>query len=367
MLVEQSPIQLHGSRTYPCERDQIAQARALVSDLFDRRPGLYWLDFGITAALTWTLVAIYFTAPAWSWLQLAAMLLAAIGLFRAGTFMHEIVHFRQGEMTAFKHAWNLLFGYPFLTPWVMYRNHIEHHSKLHFGTPRDAEYLPLAAAPPSETVKYMLQVPLLPVLGVIRFGLLGPLSRLHGPFRAWLLKKASASAINPYCEGRLSDRMKAELERAEWFCFGWLALLFGLTVFGPIEAVHWLMAWALLGLGIGLNWLRNLAAHGYGNSGDARSQLQQLDDSINLTGQTWLTCWFFPVGLRYHALHHLFPGMPYHQLGKAHRRLIQGLPADHPYHHCNHENYFRVVASLVKGAWQNRSNDTVMRRWKTQS
>src|SRR3546814_17099824 len=32
-----------------------------------------------------------------------------------------------------------------------------------------------------------------------------------------------------------------------------------------------------------------------------------------------------PVGLRYHALHHLLPSMPYHSLGEAHQRLSRHL------------------------------------------
>ena len=39
-----------------------------------------------------------------------------------------------------------------------------------------------------------------------------------------------------------------------------------------------------------------------------------------------------PVGLRYHSLHHLFPTLPYHSLGKAHHCLVKVLPADHVYH-----------------------------------
>jgi fatty acid desaturase len=32
-----------------------------------------------------------------------------------------------------------------------------------------------------------------------------------------------------------------------------------------------------------------------------------------------------PVGLRYHALHHLLPSLPYHSLGEAHRRISGAL------------------------------------------
>jgi fatty acid desaturase len=38
-----------------------------------------------------------------------------------------------------------------------------------------------------------------------------------------------------------------------------------------------------------------------------------------------------PVGLRYHALHHWIPSLPYHNLGRAHRLLVTALTPDAPY------------------------------------
>lgn len=350
--------------TIPSDGLEMRQVRSLVRDLFARRAWIYWLDFGITITLTWTAVAVYFTAEAWSAMQLLAMLLAAIGLFRAGTFIHEIVHFKHGELVSFKWVWNLLLGFPILSPWVIYRNHVEHHIDQYYGTPRDGEYLPLGAAPPSETLKYLAQIPLLPPLAVIRFGILGPVSHLWPDLREWLLTRASAAITNPYYRKRFPHKLEGELARSEWFCFSWLALLAGLTLFGPIEPIHWLMAWALLALTVGLNWVRNLAAHGYRHDGTPLGKTGQVRDSINITGQTWLTAWLFPVGLRYHGLHHLVPGLPYHQLGRAHQRLIRALPVDHPYHQCNHRNYFGVIGDLLAGAWRSRRRRDVISRWR---
>ena len=116
-------------------------------DLYERSPAIYWTDFLLSIAGAWGLAAVYFLAPPWSAIQLAAFVLSAVLFLRAGTFMHELVHLRRGQMPWFGRAWNLLQGIPLLMPWIMYRNHADHHSTRLFGTPADAEYLPLASSP----------------------------------------------------------------------------------------------------------------------------------------------------------------------------------------------------------------------------
>jgi fatty acid desaturase len=73
-----------------------------------------------------------------------------------------------------------------------------------------------------------------------------------------------------------------------------------------------------------LNTLRTLAAHRYEAFGTERDRAGQLADSIDVPGACWTALWA-PVGLRYHALHHYFPGLPYHNLGAAYRRLMANL------------------------------------------
>ncbi|HWL73233.1 MAG TPA: fatty acid desaturase, partial [Burkholderiaceae bacterium] len=49
----------------------------------------------------------------------------------------------------------------------------------------------------------------------------------------------------------------------------------------------------------------------------------------------------------YHALHHLFPSLPYHNLARAHRRLMAELPADNLYRQTVYPSYWSVIRQLV--------------------
>jgi fatty acid desaturase len=54
------------------------------------------------------------------------------------------------------------------------------------------------------------------------------------------------------------------------------------------------------------------------------------------------------VGLRYHALHHLLPGVPYHNLAEAHRRLCKELEVDSLYHASSHRGLSPLVVRLAR-------------------
>jgi fatty acid desaturase len=307
---------------------------------------------------------LFFRAPGFGPLALLEMLGSAVLFFRAGTFIHEIIHFRAGELAWFARAWNLGMGIPLLTPWIIYRNHIDHHSVRYFGTPDDGEYLPLAAAPRIETIKYVLQAPLLPVLTILRFGVIGPLSWFHRGLREWVLTAASHGVSNPYYRKRVAAADERHWLVVEICCFLWLALIATLLLKGVIGWIVLVKAILLLGLALGLNWVRNLAAHTYSNRGERMSLADQFSDSINVTGQTWITVLMFPVGLRYHALHHLFPYLPYHNLGKAHARLLAQLPPGSPYEAVNHQSYFAAVARLWRSASATASGNSALPFWR---
>jgi fatty acid desaturase len=73
----------------------------------------------------------------------------------------------------------------------------------------------------------------------------------------------------------------------------------------------------------------------------------QFLDSVNVPPPGTLPALWAPVGLRYHALHHLLPGVPYHNLGEAHRRLCRELDEASVYHNSTHRHLTALVARLA--------------------
>jgi len=114
--------------------------------------------------------------------------------------------------------------------------------------------------------------------------------------------------------------------------------------------VQWLLQWYVVLVGaLVLNQARNLAAHRYESDGQPTDALGQLLDSVTLDGR-FLSVLAAPVGLRYHALHHYLPTVPYHSLGGLHRRLVAELPADDPYLRTRRPGVIAAALTLAQRA-----------------
>ena len=98
----------------------------------------------------------------------------------------------------------------------------------------------------------------------------------------------------------------------------------------------------------GVNAARTLAAHRYDNEHDELSMNEQLLDSCTIAPSSLLRTLVAPVGLRYHALHHWIPSLPYHNLGRAHRLLVTALAPDAPYGHTIERGFTPALRDLVR-------------------
>ncbi|GIX00410.1 MAG: fatty acid desaturase [Pirellulaceae bacterium] len=329
----------------------VAKARDIVRDLFEHRPALYWADFLCSLTIGYGAASIYLSAPWFSSLQIVSFLVAGFALFRVGSFIHEIVHMPGRQMRSFKIAWNVLAGIPMLMPSFFYLNHIDHHSPKHYGTGQDGEYLPLGNGPMRDLLYFFLQVLLLPVAMFLRFAIVTPISFCSPRVRQWALERFSSFVINLKYRHEIPRnaprRVWAAMEAA--CCLrAWLiplGVVLGVTTWDRMPALYLLAV-----LTLGLNYLRNIVAHRYESDGRPMSHVEQLTDSINFDGTPIITELFFPLYLRYHALHHLLPTLPYHNLKRAHQRLMNELPPNSAYHQAHYPGFWHLLRGVVTHA-----------------
>ncbi|MBL4858337.1 MAG: fatty acid desaturase, partial [Erythrobacter sp.] len=267
---------------------------------------------------------------------------------RALLFIHEISHLHRDALPGFRMGWNLFVGIPMLTPSFMYEGvHTLHHKRTQYGTVEDPEYLPLALMKPWSLPLFVLIALLAPVALLFRFAVLVPLGAVIPRIRQVTWQRFSALAINPEFrrrppEGNLKRRVF--WQEAGGFIWSWVLI-------GSVFAFGWrplLIALAVVSVTATLNQLRTLVAHLWENEGEAMTVTAQFLDSVNVPPPGMIAEIWAPVGLRYHALHHLMPSMPYHSLPEAHRRLVGELGEDSTYHGANHAGMGVLVARIAR-------------------
>lgn len=326
----------------------IRAAAELTRDLTAPRPAIYWGDFLASAIIGYAALVAATLAPSTGWMILAAAV-AILALYRAGSFIHELTHIKHAAVPGFRLVWNIVVGVPLLVPSLMYEGvHQLHHARTRYGTVEDPEYLPLALMKPWTVPLFVLISALAPVALLFRFAVLTPLSMLIPPLRRMVVERYSGLVINPEFRRRPAE---GELRRnwimQEAAASIWAISLLALVASGIIPLRAFLIILAIASGTIVLNQVRTLVAHLWENDGEVMSQTQQYLDSVNVPPPATLPALWAPVGLRYHAIHHLLPGLPYHSLGEAHRRLKAALPADSRYHEANYRSLSGLVSRLV--------------------
>lgn len=344
----------------------LTETRKLIDDLFTPRPWIYWLDFLLTYTAGWfCILQVYggsIFAPHKGWRgdfqQVIYFVASCLLVYRAVLFIHEIVHQRTaGRLAIFRLVWNVLCGIPLLVPSFVYYTHIDHHRRHHFGTEKDGEYLPLAHRPAWHTILYLLWSFVIPLLAIVRFTVLTPMAWCIPGFRDFVHKRASSLVIDPsYIRPLPTKQTMRIIYVQECACFAWCVALAAYVVFAfdriqiALLAHIYLMAVCI----IMLNSVRTLGSHRWQNDGGEMSFVDQLLDSVNYPGFALVSELWGPVGLRFHALHHLFPSLPYHALPEAHRRLTKSLPEDSPYRLTHESSLTAAIADLLRRSRRNK-------------
>ena len=334
--------------TVTAEPSLARQANEIARDLTQASPRVYWTDLAVTAGVTWLslFVAVTAASPGWA---LVAGAVCVLALYRGISFIHELTHLRRDDVPGFHFAWNVLIGVPWLTPSLLYEGvHILHHAKDRYGTARDPEYHPLARRPAHELLVFLGIALLAPIGTVLRFGVLAPLGFVIPAVRRFAVARASGMVINPGFEREDFDRANTPAWLAQeigaWL---WSWTLIGLAVAGVLPWRALAVAALIFSLMTFLNQLRTAVAHRWDNDGEVMAPLDQFLDSVNVPPPALLPFLWAPVGLRYHALHHLMPRLPYHNLGRAHRRLVEALPPDHDYRRAEERELIPALGKLI--------------------
>jgi fatty acid desaturase len=200
----------------------------------------------------------------------------------------------------------------------------------------------------TSVLAYALKIMAMPILVFLRF-LLVPFTFLTPEIREWTLRHASALTFNRQYERRLTPTDRRAILAAEIPCCLRAALIPLLVLLGLNHWTRIPLLYALAVATVALNHLRFLADHHCDGDGSHTDMESHITDSCNFTTNDPLTLLFFPFSIRYHALHHLFPSMPYHNLKRAHEHLVATLPPDSPYHGLERPGWWSVARRAIFG------------------
>ena len=326
---------------------EVVAAYRAVKDLFAPRAWCYWREVIFTGVAAWAalLTLVISDNP---WVMSAAGLFAVVLWYRGAAMIHELTHQRHDEIRGFHLAWNLVYGVAWLLPSVMYEGvHSDHHKKTTYGTANDPEYLPLAGKPWAIFKYLAFSAVVFPSL-MLRFLIGAPLSWIVPPLRRLLVGSASSYAINLGYVRTMDAAERRRLVRWEAaILLAWWPPLV-LTLLGELPW-KWLVCWyAVYTVVLFVNRVRMLTAHHFALDGEPVDHLRQFADSVDTPAGWWAELWA-PLGMRYHALHHLFPTLPFHNMRAAYVRLIATLPPDSFYRDSTGRGLVPSLREIVAG------------------
>lgn len=280
---------------------------------FVPRPALYYRDF--CAALAVFLVGFVWGLQAGWPVGILPWAMACIGLHRAGLFCHEVVHTTHASLRRFKALYTWTVAVFVMVPPLRFQlPHLDHHRPGIFGTDSDPQY-PLVRDNPVALAMVLVVIPF-----VVPFTNL--LMTLTAAFRAYRLEEAldrwSARSLGFTLSSRLTAEQQADVTR-----HARITLLVFLAVVVLVPGVLGFYYAVLVG-GWALVTARIPLEHELERLIETSGPRDQMIDSFTIESPLALVVQ--PVGFRFHTAHHMYPGVPYHNLPALHEELKRSVP-----------------------------------------
>jgi fatty acid desaturase len=325
--------------------------KRIVLDLEKPRAAIYWIDLICCVVAGGT--GLYLSMPfpdnilQGSPVAIVGFLITVLALYRASYFNHELSH-HSNQLPGFEIGWNVLIGIPLLIPAFLYSDHRNHHSVRAFGSDADVEYFPPSLRGIRGALALLVITFLLPLAYIARFSVLLIAAWVSPAARYWVDVRASSLGILGLSRRGAPTAAERRVWRIQEFACGAYLLINGvLLLTGILPLTSILHFYAIIVVVLFLHGIRIMVGHRYESDGKPRNRVDQVLDSYNFPRPWLLTSLLAPLGFNLHALHHLFPHIPYHNMREAHRRITRALPKDSIYHSVEGRSYFTEVGHFI--------------------
>lgn len=280
----------------------------------ESNPTTYYRDF-LLATAVFSGAFVWFLVSDWP-IAAVGWAIASIFLARAGIFGHEISHRpNDRHLKGFYWVWHLTIGAVILVPVVRFAEpHLTHHKTGVFATKDDPQYLLLR----NNRALLIFVIFALPVLTPLFTLFQVYIASIGGVQLEERLDRFTRRSFNFSVSMPLPDSKKKEVG---WLSRYYLLVFLAQAYFFPAALLPYYAvlvgAWFIIVLRIPLE-------HELEKYAETSGRSDQMRDSFTI--ESPLAVIIQPIGFRYHTAHHMYPGVPYHNLPALHAHLKETVP-----------------------------------------
>ena len=283
-------------------------APAIDKRYFDVRPALFYRDLIVPGSIF--LIAYAFLLQARGWAFALTFIVVVVSLHRAAILMHDICHqYENPRLKRFIWIWDLTIGAIAAIPSPRFlRPHRIHHATGTFRTKDDPQYL-LVRTDRTLAAFVLIFIPfIMPILNLANAVVASVAgTALDEAVERWASKRGNPTG------SVVAERHRPRVIWLSRYCVA----LYALYAYLLPETLG--IAYAVLVAGWFLTTIRIPLEHRMEHLLERTDKRDHLLDSFTI--ESPLAAILQPLAMRFHAAHHLYPGVPYHNLEALHREL----------------------------------------------